>query len=176
MKIKTLLAVLLGTSLMHAAETVIDAKAQTTRKAEVTSSMIGYRDTLLFYTFADQKAVLVVNIDNSSDKFPIVGRLHVFAPTVKAEDLANWINNQHSCGIFPDVPNPTATHQIPVASSSVVSKKMMGAVDAQGPEANQKFNCYQVEFKIEKVPAFGDIQIKDFTDAASVYVKIDDKI
>jgi hypothetical protein len=168
-----LATLLLGVAPLHAAETMVDPKAQTTVKIQVTQSMIGYRDTLLFYTFAAEKAVLVVNIGNKSEKFPMTGKLHVFAQTAKAEDLANWINNQHSCGLFPDVPEPTVTHVIPAASCSIVSQKMVEAIK---DEHRGSFNRYDVEFKVEKLPAFGEIKIKDFTDTASVYIKIEGQI
>ena len=35
-------------------------------KIQIRHSMIGARDTLLFYTFADQKAVLLLKIDNQT--------------------------------------------------------------------------------------------------------------
>ena len=35
---------------------------KSTPKAEVRNSQIGYRDTLLFYTFTDQKAVLMLQL------------------------------------------------------------------------------------------------------------------
>jgi len=178
MKIKTFLTLILGTTLMHAAETAIDPKGQNTVKNEVFSSMIGYRNTLLFYTFAAEKAVLQVSVDNKTDKFPMIGKLHVFAKETTAEDLANWINNQHSCGLFPDVPEPILSHNLPAESYSVVSKKTVELVEGQGPSSGGKFNRYQVEFnqvefKIENVPAHGTIRIKDFTDTATVFVNID---
>ena len=173
MKTQTLLALFLGTALMHAAETNIDPKAQTTVKNQVTSSQIGYRDTLLFYTFAAEKAVLVIQIDNKSGKFPMTGKLNVFAQKATAEDLANWINNQHSCGLFPDVPEPVATHLVPAASYSVVSKKIAEVINENNAPVPGKFNRYEVEFKIENVPALGEIKIKDFTDTANVFVKTD---
>ena len=171
MKTKTLLALFLGTTLMHAAETTIDAKAQSTTKNQITSSQIGYRDTLLFYTFADQKAVLVVNIGNQNDTFPMTARLQVFAKDTDAEGLAKWINNQHSCGLFPEVPEPTATHPIAATAFSIVSKKMAEVINAENVPIPGTFKRYDVEFKIENVPAFGEIKIKDFTDTATVYVQ-----
>ncbi len=163
---------LLGVAPLYAAETTVDPKAQTTTKTQVTQSMIGYRDTLLFYTLAEQKAVLVIRIDNKSEKFPMTGKLHFFAKEVTAEVLANWINNQHSCGLFPDVPEPVATHNVPATSCSVVSNKIAEAIVVEeGPPNSGKFNRYEVEFKIENVPVFGEIKIKDFTDTACVFVK-----
>jgi hypothetical protein len=155
---------------LQAAETTIDPKAKTTTKQQVVDSMTGYRDTLLFYTFAAEKAVLVVRIDNKSEKFPMTGKLYLFAKETTAEDLGKWINNQHSCGLFPDVPKPVTTHVIPAASCLLVSQKKVEAIK---DEQMGSFNRYDVEFKVEKISAFGEIKIKDFTDTAGVFIKID---
>lgn len=168
---RSFLAILmLGVAPLHAAEIAVDPKAQTTVRQQVLDSMIGYRDTLLFYTFIAEKSVLVVRIDNKSDKFSMTGKLYVFAKEVDAEGLKKWINNQHSDGLYPDVPKPVTIHDIPEASFSLVVQKIV--------EANKKahagtFNEYAVEFKVEKVPAFGEIKIKDFTDTATVHIKMD---
>jgi len=164
-----LATLLLGAAPLNAAETTVDPKAQTTVKQQVLDSMIGYRDTLLFYTFAAEKAVLVVRIDNKSDKFPMNGKLYVFAKETTAEGLEKWINNQHSDGLFPDVPEPVTTHDVPAASFSLGAQKMVEVVKN---EHSGTFNRHEVEFKIEKVPAFGEIKIKDFTDTATVHIKI----
>lgn len=164
-----LATLLIGFSSLHAAETTIDPKAQTTAKQQVLDSMIGYRDTLLFYTFAAERAVLVVRIDNKSDKFPMTGKLHVFAKETTAEGLGKWINNQHSDGLYPDIPEPVATHDIPAASFALVSHKIAEVVKS---EHAGTFNRYDVIFTIEKVPAFGEIKIKDFSDTATVHIKI----
>jgi len=167
-----LATLLLGVAPLHAAETMIDSKAKTTDKKQVIDSMTGFRDTLLFYTFAAEKAVLVVSIDNKSDKFPVTGKLYVFAKETTADGFEKWINNQHSDGLFPDVPEPVAVHNIPAASFAVVSKKIAEAIVVEeGPPNAGKFNRYEVEFKLENVPAVGEIKIKDFTDSASVFVK-----
>jgi hypothetical protein len=163
-------SLLLGTASLQAAETTLNAKAEGVKKEQVLDSMMGYRDTLLFYTFAAEKAVLVVNIGNKSDKFPMTAKLHIFAKEATAEGLSNWINNQHSDGLFPEVPKPTATHEFPATSCVVVTNKI---IEAKKAAHNGTFNHYSVDFKIENVPAFGVIKIKDFTDTASVNVKID---
>lgn len=165
-----LATLLLGVAPIHAAEIALNAKAEGVKKEQVLDSMMGHRDTLLFYTFAAEKAVLVVNIDNKNDKFPLTAKLHLFAKEATADGLANWINNQHSDGLFPEVPEPTATHEIPATSGFVVAKKI---VEAKKAAHNGTFNSYAVDFKIENVPAFGEIKIKDFTDSATVNVKID---
>jgi len=121
--------------------------------------------------------VLLVIVDNKTDKFPMTGSLHVFAKETTAKDLANWINNVHSCAQRVDVPEPILSHRLPVTSYSVVSKKTVEVVKPD-VSSDEKFNHYQVEFnqvefRIEKVPTLGTIRIKGFTDTANVFVKID---
>jgi hypothetical protein len=147
----------------------IDAGAAGVARIEVTSSMLGLRDTLRFYVFEDAKAVLRVQIDNKNTKFPVSGKLYVFAKDASAEGIKNWINNQHSDGLFPDVPEPTSTHEIPAAACKSTSHERVKDVEG-GPSGI--FTRYNVKFEIKDVPAFGDIKIKDFTDTAAVHVKI----
>ncbi|MCE2959630.1 MAG: hypothetical protein ACK56K_15245 [Akkermansiaceae bacterium] len=156
-----LATLLLGFTPLDSAEIMVNPKAETTAKAQVTQSMIGYRDTLLFYTFAVEKAVLVVRIDNKNDQFPIKAELNVFPKNATNEGISNWINNQHSCGLFPDVPEPVAVHNIPATSFAVVSKKIAEAIVVEeGPPNAGKFNRYEVEFKLENIPVVGELKLK----------------
>jgi hypothetical protein len=175
----SVLAILmLETAPIHAAqeapvnkpESVVDAKAQTTVKKEVFDSMIGYRDTLMFYSFPAEKAVLVVRIDNKNDKFPMAGELYIFSKESSVEDLNKWINNQYSDALHADVPHPRTIMKIPAASFELVSKKV-----EQGKKETHSgiFNRYNVEFNVKNVPAVGEIKIKDFTETASVFIKTD---
>ena len=50
---------------------ILDPADKQVKKLAVTSSQIGYRNTLLFYTFNDQKTVLKVLIDNKNKDFPV---------------------------------------------------------------------------------------------------------
>jgi hypothetical protein len=169
----TLIMFLLGNSILLSAESTIDPVAKSTTKVQVTQSLAGFRDTLMFYTFPAEKAVLTFRIDNQNDQFAIKSAsLKIFKSDATADGISNWINNQHSCGLFPEVPEPVTTHDIPASAYSVISKKIAEAVVAQtGPENQGKLNRYEVEFKIQKIPALGEFKIKDFTDTASVYVK-----
>ena len=151
------------------AEVTLDPGAKEVKKIEVTQSMIGYRDTLRFYVFAGEKAVLVTKIGNANTEFPVSANLYVFPADTTAEGLDKWINNQHSDGLFPEVPEPVAVHKIPAASCSVKSHERIGEVDTH----DAKFNRYSVTFEIKDVPAIGDIKIEDFTDTASVHVKVE---
>ena len=152
------------------AEVALDAGAKDLKKINVTHSMMGFRDTLRFYVFEKEKAILRVQIDNKNTQFPVSGKLYVFAEDTTAEGLDKWINNQHSDGLFPDVPEPKATHEIPAASCKTKSSKPGKEAEGGGPAG--KSMIYSVVFEIKEVPALGDIKIKDFTDTANVHVAI----
>ncbi|QTN31948.1 hypothetical protein HZ994_06265 [Akkermansiaceae bacterium] len=161
-----LLSSLLCTACLSA-ETILDAGGDGATKTEVSDSMIGFRDTLRFYEFAQQHAILLVRIDNRDTKFAISAKLFLFAEGTTAEDMGKWVNNQHSDGLFADAPDPKASHEIPAASCKVLEHAAADLVEAP----NGKFTNYTVTFAIKDVPPIGDIRIKDFTDKASVKVK-----
>lgn len=150
------------------AELALDARAKEVEKIQITDSMMGVRDTLLFYVFGKDHAVLVVRIDNKDTKFSSSGKLYVFAEGTDAEALGKWVNNQHSDGLHPDVPEPKATHEIPAASLAVKSHEVAEQVDAH----NGKFSRYNVTFEVKDVPPVGEIKVVDFTDKATVNVKV----
>ena len=58
-----------------------------TPKLEVRHSQIGYRSTLLFYTFKKQHAVLKLQIGNRDKTFPITATVYRFADGVTEEGL-----------------------------------------------------------------------------------------
>lgn len=162
-----LLAAFACCSLLYG-EVTLDTGAKGVEKAQVTDSMIGFRDTLLFYAFGEEKAVLVVRIGNKDTSFPVSGKLHLFPEGTNAGGLAKWINNQHSDGLFPDVPEPKASHEIPAASCKAKAHEVV----KQDEAPNGKFARYSVTFEIKDVPEFGDVKLKDFTDKATVNVKV----
>ena len=168
-----LLALLLASaSLTHAAapkgkERIIDTKSKGVRKLEVSSSFVGYRNTLIFYTLADQKAVLKVVIDNKSKKFPVAASVYLFANDVTEDGLKKWLNNQHSDGLFPDVPNPVATHKLPAESCKALSHKLID----QTKQRFGEYDNYAVSFQISDAAKMGAYRIKQFTDKATVHVK-----
>ena len=148
---------------------ILDARGKQVQKLEVSSSLGGFRNTLIFYTFNDQKAVLKIVIDNKSKKFPLAATLYTFADDVTEEGLKKWLNNQHSDGLFVDVPNPTATHKIPAGSCKTLSHKFID--QAKSPFGT--FDNYSVAFKISRVAKTGTFRVKDFTDKATVHLKTD---
>ncbi len=148
---------------------MLDARGTQVHKLEVSSSLGGFRNTLIFYTFQEQKAVLKVVIDNKSMKFPLAATLYTFADDVNEEGLKKWLNNQHSDGLFVDVPEPTATHKIAAGSCKMVSHKLID----QTKSPFGTFDNYSVVFKIRRVARTGQFRVKDFSDKATVHLKTD---
>jgi len=140
---------------------------KSTQKLEVQHSQIGYRDTLVFYTFKDQNAVLALQIDNKDESFPIAGTIYVFADSVKEDDLKKWLNNQHSDGIFPEVPEPIITHKIPAKFCNVTSHKLID----RSKQVFGEYDNYTVTFDVKDYADKKSITLKGFSDTAKVHVK-----
>jgi hypothetical protein len=140
---------------------------KSTPKVEVRDSQIGYRDTLLFYSFADRMAVLMLQIGNKDQSFPMAGTIHVFADSVKKEDLEKWINNQHSDALYPDVPEPKSTHKLPGESCKVTSRKVID----RSKQMFGEFDNYSVTFEVKDYSDNKGVALKGFSDTAKVYVK-----
>lgn len=138
------------------------------KKEQVRHSMIGPRDTLLFYSLAEQAAVLVVNI---SSKAPLsaTATIHLFAPGTKAEALGKWVNNQHSCGLFPDVPEPILSSKLPEDTCAVTARELVGRENS--PQGEDVFADYKVKFTVKEHRVEGKYSLAAFGDEAGVFVK-----
>ncbi|MFO0876119.1 MAG: hypothetical protein U0840_02000 [Gemmataceae bacterium] len=139
-----------------------------TPKLDVSVSQIGYRDTLLFYTFADKQAVLKLQIGNKDKTFPMTGTVYLFAESVKEEDLKKWLNNQHSDGLFPEVPVPTSTLAVPAKACKVTSNKFVE--HTKQPLAGA-FDTYTVTFEVTGFSPKKGIEVKGFTGTTKVHVQ-----
>jgi len=145
---------------------VLDARGKAVQRLEVNSAFGGYRDTLIFYTFADQQAVLKVVIDNKDKAFPVSGTIYAFADDVSEQDLKKWLNNQHSDGLFVDVPKPVATYKIPADTGKTLSRKFLKHTQQRGRE----YDDYSVIFELTEVKKLGEFRVKIFSDKATVHL------
>lgn len=145
---------------------VLDTSSEQVEKLEVHDSMIGYRDTLIFYTFKDQKAVLRVGLDNTNKKFPVSATVYLFADAVTEAELKAWLNNQHSDGLFPDVPVPVATHRLPAEACVTKSDAFIDHAK-HGPG---EYDNYAVTFQINEVVEKGVFRLVGFTGETKVHV------
>lgn len=157
-----------GAANAFGAERLLEKK--NAERHEVRHSMIGPRDTLLFYTFPDQQAVLQLRIRNANDGFPVSGTVFLFDPATGAEDLAKWLNNQHSDGLFPEVPEPVATLALPDGSCRVTAKKLLG--EQKQPPMNKRFQDYQVTLSVKAHRVEGKFNLKAFEDQSGVFLEV----
>ncbi|BCX48163.1 hypothetical protein HAHE_20710 [Haloferula helveola] len=144
-------------------------KQDNAKKTEVRHSMLGPRDTLLFYAFGDSAAVLRLQIPNDSAKFSVKGSVVLFADGTDAEALAKWINNQHSDGLFADAPQPSATIELPEGVCEVAESKFTG--EKQSGRAGESYGEYEVTVRVKDHEAAGKFKLKAFTEKAGVLVK-----
>lgn len=168
--IKTTLLLLLAAAMPISAfaERALDSK--NAEKLDVRHSMMGYRSTLIFYTFADQQAILTVLIDNKDETFPVTATVHLFNKTTTKEDLGKWVNNQHSDGLFVDPPEPELNHELPKDAVKVTAHKKTGESEGPGPQGGT-FSDYAVTFTINDLSVDSKFKLIGFTDTAKVHVK-----
>ena len=145
----------------------LDAGDKSVVKQEVRYSMLGVRDTVVFYSFPAQQAVLRVRIGNADTSFPLTAELHTFAAGTTAESLKKWVNNQHSDALFADAPQPTATHKIPSTLLKIESHQRTG----RSKQHNGEFDDYKVKFRIGDFAPDGGPELKGFAVEATVHVK-----
>ena len=137
------------------------------QKREIRHGQIGPRSTLLFYTFKNEKAVLKIQINNTDKNFPVNATVYLFDKNVTEDGLKKWLNNQHSDGLFPNVPNPSNTVKVPAKVFKIVSKKMTG----KSKERFGNFENYDVKLKVEDYTDNISIKLTGFTVDTKVHLK-----
>ena len=148
---------------------VLDVKGDGVKKIEANQTQIGFSSTRIFYTLGSQSAVVVIHLDNSSKKFPASGKVYQFAKGVNAEALGKWVNNQHSDGLFPEVPEPVAAHTLPADSIKTVSSKRIG--QAKGGFRDETYDTFSVEFEAVNTEVTKNQKLGAFKDSATVYMR-----
>jgi hypothetical protein len=140
---------------------------QGTPKLEIGESQLGFRDTLLFYTFAQQQTVLKLQIGNQDKSFPVSGTLYFFAANVSQEGLAKWLNNQHSDALFADAAEPVSVHKLPAKVCKVSFHKLID--HSQQPFG--EFDNYAVTFQVDDYAELKGVKLKKFAGTATVHIK-----
>ena len=140
---------------------------ENTKKLEVRHSMIGFRSTLLFYTFDEQKTVLRLQFGNRDKTFPVSATAYIFDNGVTEAGLKKWLNNQHSDGLFPDVPQPVNTLKLPEKVCKVTSNKLLDNTK----QRNGNFANYAVTFEVKDYTDKASIKVKGFKGNTKVHVK-----
>ena len=149
---------------------ILDVKGDGVKRIEANQTQIGFSSSRIFYTLGGQSVVVVMHIDNESEKFPVAGKVYQFAKGVTADDLGKWVNNQHSDGLFPEIPEPVAVHQLKADSIKTLSSKRIG--QEKGGFQGETYDKYTVEFEASTVELTKNLRLKTFKDAATVYRKV----
>lgn len=145
--------------------TPLDLKGTKVQRLEVSASLIGFTSTKVFYTLSEHRVVVVIHIDNTKKGFPVTGKVCQFAKEVTPNDMAKWLNNQYSDALFPKVPEPKVTVQLPEGACQSLESKLLG----QRSTANTAYNHYRVEFKLPEVKVNEQIRLTEFKDTENVY-------
>jgi hypothetical protein len=144
----------------------LDLSGKTVQRLEVSQSQIGFTSTKVFYTLGDRRVVVVIDIDNSKKGFPVSGKVCQFAKEVTPEGMAKWLNNQHSDGLFPDVPEPKVTVKLPADACRSLESKLLG----QKTVNDTTYNEYRVEIKLTETKVNDQLRLQEFKDSVKVYV------
>ena len=134
--------------------------------------MIGLRDTLVFYIFEKEKAALRLHISNKDATFPTTATLYIFAEDVTADGLGKWLNNQHSDGLFPEVPEPTMTKNLPDGEIKILGKEVVG--EEKHHHTNETYQDFKVKFSVKEQVEKGKYKLDAFEDSTGVFVKATD--
>lgn len=137
---------------------------------DVAQSRIGYRSTLLFYTFVEQRTVLKFELDNKDKSFPISGTVMLFDEEVTKEGLDKWINNQHSDGLWADAPKPSKQIKIPEEVCKVTKHELIDKTRIRTTE----YENYSVEFRVEDFTDMANVRIKSFEGKSKVHLPVKD--
>ena len=133
--------------------------------------MIGFRNTLIFYTFKDQQAILLLSIDNKDETFPITSKVYLFKKSTDEESIKKWINNQHSDALHPDIPNPVSTIELPKDTAKVTFHKQTGSTQNPGPIGGE-VKEYEVKITVKAFEKEKLFKLNAFEAFSKVHVKI----
>ena len=147
---------------------LLDIKSDKVKKFEVSQTFGGFRETQIFYTFEEKKVILKVKIDNKNKNFDVSAKIYVFEKSTTANGLGKWLNNQHSDGLYPDIPRPVSTLDVPAKFCSSKNSKF---IDKKETHLGN-FDNYSIQFNIADSEQIGDFKINAFSEKAMVHLKI----
>jgi len=130
----------------------------------------GFRNTIVFITIPEQQAVVKLVVDPTSREFPTMGQVILFTQDTNAEMIAKWINNQHSCGLFPDVAEPVFTGNLPEGCCVVIDREKVG--EAIGPMDQAPYHDYKLKISVKAHTEPGRYSLQAFEIETAAYLKI----
>ena len=146
---------------------ILDIESDDVKKLEVSQTFGGFRETQIFYTFPKENVILKLRIDNKNKDFAVTGKVIVFPKSTTAEGLAKWLNNQHSDGLYPDIPLPITTLDMAKDICSSRNAKFTEKIDSR----LGSFDSYSIDFEVKDVERIGNYKISGFSGKATVHLK-----
>lgn len=128
-------------------------------------SPLAHGPTQKFYVLPASKVVVVVA--TADGKAEASATIHLFAAEVVAEDIAKWINNQHSDALYPDVPLPVRSVAVP---ADRFHTKVGPPLDHEKGEAGDEYDRVRVEFTIDAFKD-GDLTVDASRGALDAFIR-----
>lgn len=125
-----------------------------------------YRSTLLIYHFVDQKSVMMIEFDNAIASFPSTADVYLFDEAASHESIRQWINNQHSDGLFITTAEPSQTVRLDDSAVTITSSAF---VETLTGFAGDEYEKHQIEFTVGNWLAADAFFINGFSDSTEVY-------
>ncbi len=134
-------------------------------------SVYRHGPTQLFYHLRDQNAVVTLRLGNQSTDFYPEIAVHIFDPDLTDEGISEWINNQHSDGLYFGAPEPTEVYTLSEQSYAITSRSAGGhAAGTYGDE----YDTYNLEISVDDVSVDGLFHLEGFVAEATVHVQTRD--
>ncbi len=155
-------------ALSHESRQLVFTEQGTQRRAVVQCFCQAlYRNTLLFYHFVDQRAVLTIDIGNKTTDFPTEGMIHLFELSASSQDIERWINNQHSDGLYV---NPASPIQSVAVGESAVAITSSAYIESKSGYWGDEYEKYRLDFTVGNQAGNGYF-LNSFSDHADVYLQ-----
>ncbi len=130
----------------------------------------GPTDTVVFYPYYEQRAVLMIHIGNKDKSFPASGSVSLLPPTTTREGIDKFINNSYSDALHPDAPEAMETIKLPADIIQVKAGDIIGQ-DTNPSDEKEVFDNYRVKLSVKKHNAAGKFTLSAIEDDVSVFLK-----
>ncbi|MEM7110836.1 MAG: hypothetical protein AAF614_00275 [Chloroflexota bacterium] len=156
-----------------AAGRALDYASQTVAVADINQyfSMLLHGNTLNIFHFEEQDTVLLINLPNESADLTLTVTVHIFDDAETPETIGQWINNQYSDALFPEVPEPIESIMLDDAGHTFLSTTLVGQESGQ---FGDEYDVYDVEYRINEMAEEGQFTLNEFTYETVVYVMTKD--
>jgi hypothetical protein len=117
-------------------------------RIQVQHAMTGPRDTVLFYPYYEQRAVVLFGIANTKKDFPVKGVVYLFPLDTTKDGIDKWINNQHSDGLYVDPAK--ISEEIPLPAE-VIQVQDLGVIGQETSSFDQRvYDNHRIKLTVKE--------------------------